>query len=127
MNHEIVQKQRDYEKAYSSWVSSLKPTDVVAANNARRLLKRRTKAKQVILIKDDRLPKRPLSGYAQYSGERNASGDFKNISVAERGRLIGKEWRELGSSEKQVWTAKLITRKSYVLTKSAEIRGYVRS
>jgi hypothetical protein len=40
---------------------------------------------------------------------RQKSGDFKNIAVSERGRLIGQEWNVLSEDEKAVslpaWTA----------------------
>ena len=53
-------------------------------------------------IKDERAVKRPASSYIQFSINRQASGDFKNISVGERAKLIGKEWKALSESEKKV-------------------------
>lgn len=46
--------------------------------------------------------KRPASSYLQFSINRQASGDFRNIPVSERGKLIGKEWKALSESEKKV-------------------------
>ena len=43
-----------------------------------------------------------MVSYILFAKNRQESGDFKNIPVVERGRLIGKEWRALSSDEKQV-------------------------
>lgn len=53
-------------------------------------------------IQDERLVKRPVTAYIQFSINRNASGDFRNISLGERAKLIGQEWRALNESEKKV-------------------------
>ncbi len=37
-----------------------------------------------------------------FSINRQASGDFRHIAVAERGKLIGKEWAALTEGEKKV-------------------------
>lgn len=77
------------------------------ANRARTLLKRRypdvvKHTPKWSLIKDERRPKRPVSAYLQFSINRNASGDFNRISFADRGKLIGQEWKALSESEKKV-------------------------
>lgn len=53
-------------------------------------------------IKDERHVKRPTSPFLHFSINRNASGDFRNISLAERAKLIGQEWKALDESEKKV-------------------------
>lgn len=54
------------------------------------------------MIKDDRIVKLPLNAYAFFFKERHASGDFKGMAVAESGKLVGREWKELAASEKKV-------------------------
>lgn len=38
----------------------------------------------------------------QFSISRQASGDFQNIAVQERAKLISQEWKALSEEEKQV-------------------------
>jgi hypothetical protein len=77
------------------------------ANNARTQLRRQLKDQvkgttKYSPIKDERLVKRPASQYIQFSINRQASGDFKNISIAERAKLISQEWKALNAGEKKV-------------------------
>ncbi len=51
---------------------------------------------------DERAPKRPNAPYIVFSKERWASGDFKNLRVAEASRLIGAEWKALSADEAKV-------------------------
>lgn len=53
-------------------------------------------------IKDERLPKRPQSGYLVFATERRVSGDYKNIEFVEAAKLITKEWKALGPAETKV-------------------------
>lgn len=53
-------------------------------------------------IPDERIPKAPISSYMLFSMNRQASGDFQHIAVAERGKLLGKEWAALTADEKKV-------------------------
>lgn len=46
--------------------------------------------------------KRPVSAYIQFSINRQNSGDFKNIAIAQRAKLIGQEWKALSESDKKV-------------------------
>jgi hypothetical protein len=48
------------------------------------------------------LVKLPPNPYAQFFGERSATGDFKGIAAPERGALIANEWRALSAGEKKV-------------------------
>jgi hypothetical protein len=43
-----------------------------------------------------------MGSYILFAKNRQESGDFKNIAIPERARLIGKEWRALTVAEKQV-------------------------
>jgi len=53
-------------------------------------------------LKDERAPKKPRTPYLVFSTERWASGDFKNLKVAEAGKLIGAEWKALSTDEAKV-------------------------
>jgi hypothetical protein len=48
------------------------------------------------------MPKKYLSSYLIFSASRQESGDFKNIAVPERAKLIGQEWKALTQEEKEV-------------------------
>ena len=79
------------------------------ANRARSQLKRKLNTKATgkrtyawTPIHDERAVKAPITNYFQFSINRQASGDFKNIPVSERAKLIGQEWKALSESEKQV-------------------------
>lgn len=48
------------------------------------------------------MPKRNLSAYLLFSAARQDSGDFKHISVPERAKLIGQEWKALSEDEREV-------------------------
>ena len=92
---------------YKQWVDSYAPEEIWAANNARAQLRRQIPAEKRRRtswspIEDPRQVKRPVTAYVQFSVNRNASGDFNNISVPERSRLIAREWRELSADEKKV-------------------------
>ena len=77
---------------------------IVAANNARNLLRRKLNVKRkYYLIQDDRIPKRPITAYALFNKDRHASGDLRNIgSLAEKSRLVLSEWNSLSQADKQV-------------------------
>jgi hypothetical protein len=53
-------------------------------------------------IKDERLVKRPESGYLKFSIERRASGDFKNIALGDATKLITQEWKDMSDGDKKV-------------------------
>jgi hypothetical protein len=46
--------------------------------------------------------KKAVTPYLQFSVERRASGDFKDIKLGDSSKLIGEEWKALSESEKQV-------------------------
>lgn len=81
----------------------------MTANNARTQLRsklkgtttRRTPLHTSKLV-DDRQVKRPRSAYISFTGERRASGDFKNIGITESAKLIAEEWKALSAGEKKV-------------------------
>ena len=89
-------------------MQSHSPLDIKKANNARRLLTRKSKAagkkKTYKPIHDDRLVRQPLTSYTYFTLERNSSGDLNGMTVAERGKLVGQEWKALSAAQKQVCT-----------------------
>jgi hypothetical protein len=46
--------------------------------------------------------KRPASPYARFLQERVSSGDMNGMAVGEIGKLVAKEYKELGGAEKKV-------------------------
>jgi len=93
---------------------TIKVKQIHLANLARQNLRRRHKAakeagkkvarrfpKDTESIKDERQPKRPVSGLNLFLRERNATGDMKGISIPESMKLISAEWKALSASEKK--------------------------
>jgi hypothetical protein len=103
-NHIANQNRAANEAAYKEWLTSHTPAEIEKANQARRLLWRRSgkTSQKLKLIKDDRLPKRPGSSFMLFAQERQRSGDLKHISLGETGKLLGQEWKELSDGDKQV-------------------------
>lgn len=90
---------------YKSWVESHDVNEIRIANLARAKLRRSSDAKGArkwAAIKDERQVKQAGNAYVQFVVSRNASGDFKNISLVERSKLVAQEWKALDDEEKQV-------------------------
>jgi hypothetical protein len=88
-------------------VQSHTPLQIKEANSARLLMNKRAQAagkkkKACRLIHDDRAVRQPLNGYGFFFKERNDSGDLSGMSVAERGKLVGQEWKNLSEAQKKV-------------------------
>lgn len=58
--------------------------------------------KPCVLLKDDRLVKRPRSTFMYFSSDRRDSGDFKHMTIGETSLRIADEWKNLTESEKEV-------------------------
>ena len=104
-NHLAHQATEAAQAEFKRWVESHTPEQIQLANRARNQLRRKLELKythKYSQIKDERAVKRPATAYIQFSVNRQASGDFKNIGVAERAKLIGQEWKALSESEKKV-------------------------
>jgi hypothetical protein len=105
-NHEANVNKEKNAVAYKQWVQSYTPLQIKEANNARRQLARKAKAAgkktKYSSIKDDRHVKAPRNAYSFFFGERHASGDLRGMSVAESGKLLGREWKSLSASEQKV-------------------------
>jgi hypothetical protein len=85
-------------------VRSHTPLQIKQANEARRKLRRKFKAKkrQFPIIPDDRQVKRPKTAFMIFMEELSGSGDLENLKLAERGAQAGQRWKSLTESEKQV-------------------------
>lgn len=90
---------------YKRWVESHSPEEIKLANSARKKLRKvddKKSPKKWSAIEDERLAKRPVTSYVHFSISRQASGDFNNIKIGERAKLISQEWKALDAEEKQV-------------------------
>lgn len=110
-NHLAHTAKEESQAEYKRWVESYSVEQIEAANRARASLRRKlpsekNKGKRISTkwpeIKDERRAKRPLTAYVQFTINRNATGDFRNIKISERAKLIGQEWKTLSEDEKQV-------------------------
>lgn len=96
------------------WIASHTPLEIQVANRARRSLNRIAKepkpagastalvAHAVFLLKDDRRLKKPSIPYISFVTERWASGDMKDVPIADAAKSMSAEWRQLSDSQKQV-------------------------
>ncbi|KIV98910.1 uncharacterized protein PV09_09354 [Verruconis gallopava] len=128
-NHVANQNKEANQKAYSTWVNSHTPLQIMSANAARQSLKRKiaqNKAPKVAArflspIKDDRQVKRPQSAFFKFNLARRESGDFQGIALGDAAKLITKEWKELSSSEKKKYED------LYLADKERYLREYERT
>jgi hypothetical protein len=54
------------------------------------------------MIKDQRLPKRPVGAMLQFYKERHSSGDYKGMPFKDHAQLMHKEWTSLSAAARQV-------------------------
>lgn len=101
-NHVAVQENAAAEQQKLKWIQSLTPTEVRLANNARANLTKRGIKGYSSKLSDERIPQRPRSSYLYFSLDRMNSGDLKGVAFADRGKLIGTEWKALPAGEKKV-------------------------
>lgn len=89
---------------YKRWISSHSPNEIRLANLARAQLRRQypTQKGKWAELSDERRPKRPTTAYLNFGIDRQSSGDFANIKVTERSKLISQEWKALSQNEKDV-------------------------
>ncbi|KAK4547444.1 hypothetical protein LTR36_001100 [Oleoguttula mirabilis] len=109
-NHLAHTRTEAAEAGYKCWVESHTPEQIRAANLVRASLRRKFKGdprKKTSwpAIRDGRIAKRPLTPYLQFNVNRQASGDFKNIALPERSKLLAQEWKALSESEKNKYKA----------------------
>ncbi|PPJ60292.1 hypothetical protein CBER1_01319 [Cercospora berteroae] len=87
---------------YKRWIASHSPNEIRLANLARAQLRRQypTQKGKWAELSDERRPKRPTTAYLNFGIDRQSSGDFANIKVTERSKLISQEWKALSQNEK---------------------------
>ncbi|ETI21978.1 hypothetical protein G647_06048 [Cladophialophora carrionii CBS 160.54] len=126
-NHEANQNKSKNEEAYKRWVQSHSALEIRNANNARRLLNRKAKAagkkKHIKPIHDDRTVHQPRNAYSFFFKERNDSGDLNGMSVAERGKLAGQEWKSLSAAEKKPYEDQAAADKTRYLEEYKTVYG----
>lgn len=93
--------------AYKAWVESHTLDQINAAINARLRLKREFNYPKGSpkSIKDERLPKRPISAFAYFTKAKWAAGDVKeggNRAMAASAAAISADWKNLSASQRQV-------------------------
>ncbi|KAI5370241.1 Putative High mobility group box domain-containing protein [Septoria linicola] len=88
---------------YKQWIESHSADQIRLANLARAQLRREfpKQKNKWVELQDERRPKRPQSPYLSFSLNRQSSGDFTNIKITERSKLISQEWKALSTSEKE--------------------------
>ncbi|MCJ1403286.1 hypothetical protein MMC11_006509 [Xylographa trunciseda] len=107
-NHIAHQNKAASREAYEAWIQSVTPIDIRKANIARNTLTRLGIKGFSQHLKDERQVKRPLVAHALFLKERFNSGDMQGMRLVDATRLIMREWRELGNSDKQLLIPALI-------------------
>ncbi|KAK8048796.1 hypothetical protein PG994_010526 [Apiospora phragmitis] len=90
--------------AYKAWVERHTPEQIVEAQNARNLLRRKfdyPKTNSSRKIRDDRQPKSARTSWICYFRARHGSGEFNNLSSTEGLKKIAQEWKSLSTVERQ--------------------------
>ncbi|KAL8696398.1 MAG: hypothetical protein Q9201_007676 [Fulgogasparrea decipioides] len=103
-NHIANQNKAANAAQYREWITSHTPSQIHEANNARILLRRRTKGTLWPKLQDERLVTRLKNSYNLFYTQRYRSGDFAGMKVTEAAKLIGSEWRGLSADEKQPYS-----------------------
>jgi hypothetical protein len=108
-NHLTHTAKEEKEAELKRWVEQHSAEEIKLANHARARLraklessKGKNRHSKWPPIRDERSAKRPVSTFLQFSINRQNSGDFHNIKVTERAKLIGQEWKALSQEEKDV-------------------------
>merc|ERR1712230_113853 len=109
-NHQANENREKNTIAYKKWVQSHTPLEVKQANIARRQLRRKAQAAgkktRFTPIHDDRTVKSRRNAYSFFFAERRSSGDLRGMTVAESGKLLGREWKNMSASEKKPYNDK---------------------
>ncbi|KAI7241314.1 hypothetical protein KC330_g655 [Hortaea werneckii] len=109
-NH-LAHTHREAKQAeYKRWVESHSVEEIRIANLARATLRRKAQLEKGQrtkwpAIQDERHVKRPMTAYFHFLTNRQASGDFRNIAIIERTKLIAQEWKALSEEEKAKYKA----------------------
>ena len=81
------------DAAFRSWLESHTPAEIHAANLARKRLSKS-------VLKDARLPTRPVNSYALFIKSRYVTGT--GVAVTEQSKQLAAEWKSLSDAERQV-------------------------
>ncbi|RMZ79117.1 hypothetical protein DV738_g3455, partial [Chaetothyriales sp. CBS 135597] len=107
LNRIAGENKAQNEAAYKEWVQSHTPLQIKQANHARDLLRQEArklnKKTSFPRIKDERLPKLPQNQFSLFLQERFQSGDLKGQSIAEAGKRVAQEWKDLSPTEKKAY------------------------
>ncbi|KAJ0424674.1 hypothetical protein BJY00DRAFT_276131 [Aspergillus carlsbadensis] len=87
--------------AYEAWIKSHTPKQILEANHARRRLSQLKVTKRLVLLKDDRLVKRPTASYFYFLADRRKAGSGIGKSMTEEASSLGEEWNNLAQAEKE--------------------------
>ncbi|KAL8413968.1 hypothetical protein RB594_005268 [Gaeumannomyces avenae] len=86
--------------AYKAWVESHTPAEVHAANKARSRLRRVHKVSKS-MIKDPRLPKRPMTPFFFYIQKGFTPRDPALVKVTDHAKAAASQWNTLGTAERK--------------------------
>ncbi|RMZ88256.1 hypothetical protein DV736_g4511, partial [Chaetothyriales sp. CBS 134916] len=116
LNHTANENKGQNEAAYKEWVQSHTPLQIKQANHARDLLrqdgKKNGKKASYPHIKDERLVKLPHNQFSLFLKDRFESGDLKGLSIAEAGRAVAREWKDLSPAEKRAYNERFAADRS---------------
>jgi hypothetical protein len=107
LNKRAVEVRAKRTAELKKWIESHTAAEIGAANRARARLNRlypvaSGKAAKYPLIADERLPKRALSAWMIFFGERTATGDHAKLSLGERMDRIATEFKQLSPDQRTV-------------------------
>lgn len=103
-----MQEQADRNKAanevnYKKWVETIPPAEVMLANNARTLIRRKFPDVRVgrHSIVDERLPKRAPNGFALFVSEYMANNPDARSNPTSHMSALSVQWRGLSEDQKK--------------------------
>ncbi|KAF4988207.1 hypothetical protein FGRMN_9909 [Fusarium graminum] len=99
-----VNREKNTEN-FKAWVETHEPARIFLANKARRRLSFLT-GKPFKLITDQRLPNRPIGGYAMFLGENYPN--FTNADAQEKFKDLAQAWKDISSAEKAQYEERAI-------------------
>lgn len=101
ITHLAQRNARHNQQALAHWITTKTAPEILAANNARRLLKRKYEVKHgVTPLVDPRKPKRGLTAYFQYLNASFADRPEGEPIIA-HARRIGRLWATMPAAEKK--------------------------
>lgn len=120
LNHRANQNKATNASAHKKWVESHTPDQIRLANNARRLLAKKT-GKKHPTIPDERAPKKPRNAYFLFTADRWATGDLKGIPVTKSTTRLLEEWANLSANEKKVYEDRAVADKERYLREAQAV------